>query len=60
MASLWRGDNTNLSVFLRSIFPRCAISASLSFPDNLGALVGGGGGGRVVDGTAGTGAGVVN
>jgi len=47
-------------VFLRSIFPRWAIRASLSLPDSLGGFVGGGGGGGVVvEGTACMGVGVV-
>jgi len=45
MASLCLGVSTSLSVFVRSMFPRCAISASLSFPDRRG-----GGGGCVVVG----------
>ena len=43
MASLCLGVNTRVSVFFKSMFPRWAIKASLSFPDSLG-----GGGGSVV------------
>lgn len=40
MASLCLGVRTSLSVCVRSMFPRCAIKASLSCADSLG---GGGG-----------------